>query len=257
MFGSRAQSRKQLRPGSSRPAIRLDGGPYRVARAVKPACPSARDTAGSRRLIAASTYAISSALVIVALLLSPCSTASTAVCPAARKAQVSWPPKMTVGTSAIRIPARVRSARNCSSSAGVDGRLGSRVCTDAPPSTGGGVGAGAAATGGAATRTAAAGTAAHMARAATTATRYLLIAQPQLAFECPQVPTTYRIHDAADMYHVQRRRWAMAGAAPQPLAWRAGICVGDQERGWPAHGWLTPPSRGMSARTGAARALTR
>src|SRR5258708_3394610 len=146
----------------------------------------------------------------------------------------------------MRIPARARSSRNCSSSTGVEGRDGSRVWTDAPPSTGGGVGAGAAATGGAATRTAA---------ATTTATRSLFIAQPQLAFECPQVPTTYRIHDAADVYHVQRRRRAMAGAAPQPLAWRAGICVGNHDRGWPAHGCLTSPP-GMSARTGAAAAFT-
>lgn len=49
--------------------------------------------------MAASTYGISSALVIEALFAMPFSTASSASCPAARNAQVSWAPKTAVGAS--------------------------------------------------------------------------------------------------------------------------------------------------------------
>jgi hypothetical protein len=63
-----------------------------------------------------------------------------------------------------------------------------------------------------------------------------------LAEECAQVPTAHRIRGvAADVYHVQGRRRA---AAPQPLASRAKICVGDQGRGWPVHGRLPSPFAG-------------
>ena len=65
---------------------------------------------------------------------------------------------------------------------------------------------------------------------ATRVTRRLLIAQTDVLLECPQMLTAYGIHDVTDMNHVQRRRCAWAGAAPQPLAWRIGERLGGPER---------------------------
>ena len=82
---------------------------------------------------------------------------------------------------------------------------------------------------------------------ATRATRRLLIGQTDVLLECPQVLTTYGIHDVTDMNHVQRRRCAWAGAAPQPLAWRIGERLGGPERDR-AHA-RSPSSRRCSSST--------
>jgi hypothetical protein len=74
--------------------------------------------------------------------------------------------------------------------------------------------------------------------------RRLLIAQADVLLEYPQVFTAYGIHDVTDMNHVQRRRCARAGAAPQLLAWRIGERLGDPERDT-AHCAITQ-ARGLS-----------